>query len=945
MKKFVFVFAVTVICWTPAISAPAEPSPKCSTEKPVSFRAIPMGAVPAKRAGRADHFSLFDEQVGPPFAAPDLENAPFLFSNEQDFDPGALINVKPGQAGLYKYSPAGGLEMVEGETLLTGEGSVLQAVLAAPKWLRFKLADTLGRTETETAERVAEKILEVAESEEATQILDEVCFAVAFFPPQELEGNDETGRLPVNIDAIIAHAKSVYERDEEIDFARLVELGSDDNPQTTVEYNLTSDQKVTVDPWIYYMYVFQPKLDGEVVSFVDPADGSTAEPPAGLLWRDHFWSAEPWEVGYAPHFLVQQPNAIEDDDLQSGELKCRGVIGDFEIDPLVALVDENEDACLAEISLGAGTIVVSTIPVESGESEAQGRLLANLATYGNGDVEMYSWRKVGVVGLSESPETETVLDSLENNGFGNVDLIDPDGLAEADISGYYKIIFAGNQPLSVYQDLSDRKEAWQEWVSAGKVLELHLYGESISEKLVGLPGGFSIDGSSEAQLDGLVFSGQPVLRDIVDGAKRLLDDYSPLVLPGERFFDDEMSLANRITYWVGQNMKRNIAEATESGRSIERAVQPVRIARNHYGNCGENQDMIGAATRSLLIPVVNVANHTEDHVWNELYTPDGWLPIQVDWSDSPAHIADPSICYEKLYGGGKDIAIVVGYRADGEPVNRTASYSETIQLNISLDDAEGNPVDGAMIIVATEAWGSETDLTIAIAVTTDEQGKASVELGDSNNYYLQVQSPLGVYPGEGGVVQVIKAEEATPGSSFDWSWTAEEASFPNVPRITVAESEGKANASLEISHCPVLRWDNISAGGEVSKVSTGGGTFYFLSPQSMAYREAGMDFEAFYAVEVEDCDSQTIEAPVDLEDEWYLLFVPTPSYSTDNVVSVSLTDGIADDDSESPADEEKRDDDNDDGDEGCSCHSAASSGRPWLLWLFFALLAGTLLKR
>ncbi|NOZ00772.1 MAG: hypothetical protein GXP54_02650, partial [Deltaproteobacteria bacterium] len=211
---------------------------------------------------------------------------------------------------------------------------------------------------------------------------------------------------------------------------------------------------------------------------------------------------------------------------------------------------------------------------------------------------------------------------------------------------------------------------------------------------------------------------------------------------------------------------------------------------NHYGNCGELQDVVTAAARTSLIPMMNVSDPNEDHVWNEFYSPqDGkWHTFQVSWSDGITIIDDAKGAAEKLTGGGKDISMVQGYRGDGFMINRTSKYSDTWTLNLNMTDKSGRPLDGALVMVASETYYPAPDGTYPLSIGyfgyTDTNGHFAAELGDAQNFYVRVVSKLGTWPPEANKVsQVADVSQAIPGKVIDLNSAIDEEAVINLPSL------------------------------------------------------------------------------------------------------------------------------------------------------------------
>ena len=194
------------------------------------------------------------------------------------------------------------------------------------------------------------------------------------------------------------------------------------------------------------------------------------------------------------------------------------------------------------------------------------------------------------------------------------------------------------------------------------------------------------------------------------------------------------------------------------GAGTERPIQPVRIYMVHCGNCGEYQDIRGAAGRTALIPTMCTCNIAEDHVWNEF-----WDGIDERWVHWDGGMIDNPLVYEN--GWGKCLSAVYNCRGDGYLFNVTEKYSAGVcTLNVSVYDSLGKPADGTEIRVkCVPLWGGYWITTYAL---TNSEGRAAILLGDEKNYWLKIGGPLGSYPP--GIGQTLVIENGIAGTTYNW---------------------------------------------------------------------------------------------------------------------------------------------------------------------------------
>jgi len=212
----------------------------------------------------------------------------------------------------------------------------------------------------------------------------------------------------------------------------------------------------------------------------------------------------------------------------------------------------------------------------------------------------------------------------------------------------------------------------------------------------------------------------------------------------------------RISNWVEKTLPLNAQEDSDG-----RPIQPVRIAYEHNGNCGELQDLSTSAGRTCLIPVQGVCDIAEDHVYQEFWER-GWHHWDNWWSDGGTGV-DMPLMYD---GHWYDISVVWAHRGNDYIRNvNHRPYTPTGTLKITILDRFGEPVDGAFI-VANSHFIAEDITGVPFAPPpipcfwnyTDTSGECLLKLG-KNDYTINIWSSLGSVPD-----QQISVEE---GQEYD----------------------------------------------------------------------------------------------------------------------------------------------------------------------------------
>lgn len=264
-------------------------------------------------------------------------------------------------------------------------------------------------------------------------------------------------------------------------------------------------------------------------------------------------------------------------------------------------------------------------------------------------------------------------------------------------------------------------------------------------------------------------SGYPLLDTALTYARVIWDGVRRDLSPGRPFADSCTAVdivGNWTTYTVPFPASGN------------RPHQPNVIAHEHNGNCGELQDLLCAAARTALIPTVCTHDINEDHVWNAFWLDGDWHPYQVDLGFGATHINNPGIAYDRDHGGGKDCSAIWNWRMDGYQWSDVERYSRSCTLTVIVQDRNGQPVDGALVRLFSEMWPDlKSALWQCFNGATNRYGIFTTTLGDHQNYYVSIESPLGYTSAE----LIIDSTQAIPGEHIYWVRNLE----GEMPRIGV----------------------------------------------------------------------------------------------------------------------------------------------------------------
>jgi len=713
----------------------------------------------------------------------------------------------------------------EDGTLALEEGTSLQNPLAlqslevVPQWLRKDLLDSFSRVSLQSQDKMANIIL----SAEDPKFVDEIAFVLAHTSPEVIERSRD------HLDLIAEGARFIYDIDSRLDFVELVEEGDivpGGDYWTTARYVIKKeggDEYYTLPRDIYYWYVVHPMLDcSEWLYKINPKTGFVTT--GGVFWRPYYWSDSDI-AHYIRPYVLDNPNKIDNSYLNSANFggpsawslltgPQRSYLNivrstSSRMPAFISFVHGDGRCCDSSYPNPDGQIFVTTIPVELAAMNGNSELLENMIKAGGGNMGLRldvllsdnltntSQRKVLILrdripfDGTDDPN-ETILtsagfpyDVLPSSELDSLNLVSTEPPYVP--VGYVKIIIPSDQPLELYQSLSRNAQKIEEFVDYGGIFEFHSATRQGDDwtGLVDIPFGVSampMDGThSESSLE---TAGFPLLMEVMEGVSYVWDE-TKVILPGERAFDSNEGAIARTGWWVANNLPWNVQEMVTWRRSyaIERSSYPVRIIFNHYGNCGEIQDVFGAALRTILVPCALAGSMADDHAWNEFFEGDRWHPLQVDWSGSVTQIDNWGIAYDANTGGSKTVSGLTATRPDCNLLNLpgryeaevnddgiivSGDYSFYVTLRIEVKDSNGNPVDGARILIATPSLYDPSSLTVATWAFTNSQGIAEFTVGEQNAYYYLVESPLGSLPRPDYVSRLAtEAETSEPGTIIE----------------------------------------------------------------------------------------------------------------------------------------------------------------------------------
>ena len=346
--------------------------------------------------------------------------------------------------------------------------------------------------------------------------------------------------------------------------------------------------------------------------------------------------------------------------------------------------------------------------------------------------------------------------------------------------------------------------------------------------------------------------GYPVLRDMLAGCE--------IVWNGVQNVDSTQTHATAvITNWVKASLNFT--------SDYERPHQPVRIYKKHIGRCGEHADFTAAAARAALIPCTSILAISHDHTWNEF-----WEERWVSW-EPVNNMLDTPLTYEN--GWGWQFASVFEIRSDGWLTPVTGTYSdETATITIYALDNQGNPIDGAEILLAVQVG---TSIYVDNYDLTDNEGKFCFTVGEGRHYYARIDTDIGSYPSAPGEV-VSLVDNTVNGEDYTFSLSVS-GTMPSLDWISIDPPEDTINDyRLEIDFTMPsqivsgrILMDDVDDFSQLCKREDNGIIDYFMTDElNFIWYLVDMPFECFNLLPASEQGFVNFDIPADYD--WYCIF-------------------------------------------------------------------------
>ena len=650
-----------------------------------------------------------------------------------------------------------------------------EALAVAPSWLRDDLAVSLGKLHEGLQETYANLILDAPEP----RFIDEIAFVVAHLSPEVLASTNFYPEL------ITLNAELVYARDADLDYVTIDDVGvpgQDDDFYTTTTYRTatvtvdeaTGDETVnisenTIDKETYYWFVVHPRGEDERPYFIDPlqecAGGQCPTTPEnGLFWREYLWTAQDDDC---PDGVVDCP--MLRDMLTGQDLLWKGRYGDSSDNGAMGQIMQWVNASMHFGALEERSVQpVRIYELHHGNCGEHGDITNAAARIGlipgiviEARGNDHCWSEFWDMGWVQVEPVNTSIDyygyyaDADGNYFRTLNGIDDDcdgvadlGESEADDDGDGYTV-AGGDCDDTNADVNPgaaeianaRDDDCDGALETTDTMDSDADGDGWSPNAGDCDdtnAAMSPDGA-EGDVDGLDNDCDGVVDDGLGEAD--VDGDGHTVLAGD--CDDTRADVNP------DAIERSNTRDDNCDGAIDEDLPTFLIDRD-----GDGSGVVGGDCNDMRA------------------------------GTNPA-APDPAMSTNRLFG-------LTGGRGDAWVMNRTEPYVNTFDLVINVMDADGRPVDGAVITVFgwSTTYANAAGWWVAHEMVTGPDGVALRQYGEANQYGIQVRTPWGSFPAdENQLTPVVEWTVAGETVEYDVTMPFSLEAAPAIEEVTLQDVE------------------------------------------------------------------------------------------------------------------------------------------------------------
>ena len=231
---------------------------------------------------------------------------------------------------------------------------------------------------------------------------------------------------------------------------------------------------------------------------------------------------------------------------------------------------------------------------------------------------------------------------------------------------------------------------------------------------------------------------------------------------------------------------------------------------------------------------------------------------------------------------------ITASRGDGYiDTERTEDYGNTFQLEISVTDTTGAPIDGAVVSLFGPILVYDRDGYWYVGEAyTGADGIARFTLGENNEYLYRIDSPIGSNPVEDNRINQLTS--STVAGEDEYHEITIEATVPNhqITEQPLSETDEILSVKLDLAH--FLSADGYMLRGSMTNSTpTGKVKMFVVDRNNYDLYRSGDPFIAHHLSD--SVDTVNVDVPLQSDKGWYLVVSNKESLGISSVGSLDVS--------------------------------------------------------